>query len=185
MKLSIDHKLETPKCLLRYPHREDSARFLSAFVSEDFPKYVPLGQIENMKQVIDWIEGSHRRWNIGQGFTWTAERNCDCLVVGQVSLVQLRESSTWSLAFWTHPDCWGQGYATEIASCAVECAFRELSASKVLAASAIWNKGSLRVLNKLGMKYLGENEEGYRIDDKPIPIKEFVLELADLDSLKS
>lgn len=184
MKLSTDHQLETSRCILCYPCLDDGARLLSAFVSEDFPQYVPLGQIENLDQVIDWIEGSHRRWNIGQGYTWTAKRKWDCLVVGQVSLVRLKEASTWSLAFWTHPDCWGKGYATEIASCVVECAFRELSAARVWAATAKWNKGSLRVLKKLGMKYLGENKEGYRIDDEPIPIKEFVLELADLDDLK-
>jgi ribosomal-protein-alanine N-acetyltransferase len=184
MKLPIDHKLETPRCILRYPYRRDSARLLSTFVSEEFPKYVPLGQIENIEQVIDWIESSHKRWNRGQGYTWTAERISDCLVVGQVSLVQLGKGRTWSLAFWIHPDCWGQGYATEIARCAVECAFRELSATKVWAAAAIWNKGSLRVLEKLGMKYLGENKEGYRINDEPIPTREFALERVDLDGLK-
>lgn len=184
MKLPVDHKLETPRCMLRYPHRRDRARLLSAFVSEDFPKYVPLGQIENIEQVIDWIESSHKRWNSAQGYTWTAESISDCLVVGQVSLVQLGKGSIWSLAFWIHPDCWGQGYATEIAHCAVECAFRELSATKVWAAAAIWNKASLRVLEKLGMKYLGENKEGYRIDDEPIPTKEFALERVDLDGLR-
>lgn len=183
MNLPIDHKLETPRCILRYPNRRDSARLLSAFVSTDFPKYVPLGQIKNIEQVIEWIESSHMRWNIGQGYTWTAERISDCLIVGQVSLVQLEKGSTWSLAFWTHPDCWGQGYATEIARCVVECAFRELSATKVWAAAAIWNKGSVRVLEKLGMKYLGENKEGYRIDDEPIPTKEFVLNRVEFDRL--
>jgi ribosomal-protein-alanine N-acetyltransferase len=184
MNLSIDHKLETPRCILRYPNRTDSVRLLSAFGSKDFPSYVPLGRIGSIEQVIDWIEGSHKRWNTGQGYTWTAERKCDRLVVGQVSLVQLGKSSTWSLAFWTHPDCWGQGYATEIARSAVECAFRELLATKVWAAAAKRNKGSLRVLQKLGLKCLGENNEGYRIDDETIPTKEFSLELVDLDGLE-
>lgn len=183
MKLSTDHQLETSRCILRYPCLDDSARLLSAFVSDDFPMYVPLGQIENLEQVIEWIEGIHERWQENQGYTWTAERKRDGLLVGQVSLVQFREAGTWSLAFWTHPDCWGQGYATEIASCAVDYAFRELSASRVWAAAAKWNEASLRVLQKLGMKCLGENNEGYRIDDEPIPTKEFALEVSDIGGL--
>jgi len=184
MNLPIDHKLESSRCILRYPNRKDSDRLLSAFVSLDFPKYVPLVRIKNSEHVIEWIENSQKRWNKGQGYTWTAERKSDHLVVGQVSLVQLVKGSTWSLAFWIHPDCWGQGYATEIAGCAVECAFRELSAAKVWAGAAIWNKGSVRVLEKLGMKYLGENKVGYRIDDEPIPTKEFSLEQVDFEALK-
>lgn len=183
MKLSVDHHLETSRCILRYPLLSDSPRLLSAFESDDFPKYVPLGQIDKLEQVDDWIEGAQARWAEGQGYTWTAERKCDCTVVGQVSLVQLGKGSTWSLAFWTHPDCWGQGYATEIASCAVDYAFRELSASRVWAAAAKWNQASLRVLQKLGMKYLGENNEGYRNDDEPIPTKEFALDVSDLGGL--
>lgn len=184
MKLSMDHHLETSRCILRYPQPSDSPRLLSAFTSDDFPKYVPLGQIDKMEQVNDWIESAQARWVKGHSYTWTAERKRDGLLVGQVSLVQLKEAGTWSLAFWTHPDCWGQGYATEIASSAVDYAFRELSASRVWAAAAKWNIASLRVLQKLGMKYLGENNEGYRIDDMPIPTKEYALELVDLDRLK-
>lgn len=180
MQISTDHHLETRRCILRYPLPSDSPRLLTAFESNEFPKYVPLGQIGKIEQVNDWIEDAQMRWATGQGYIWTAERKCDGSVVGQVSLVQLEKDSTWSLAFWTHPDCWGQGFATEIASCAVEFAFRELSASKVWAAAAKWNQASLRVLQKLGMRYLGENNEGYRIDDEQIPTKEFAIEVNDL-----
>lgn len=183
MNSSMDPTLETTRCILRYPLTDDSLRLLSAFTSDDFPKYVPLGQIDSIEQVDDWIKGAQARWAKGQGYTWTVERKSDSIVVGQVTLVQLGIGSTWSLAFWTHPDCWGQGYATEIASCAIDYAFRELSASRVWAATAKWNEASLRVLQKLGMKYLRDNNEGYRIDDEPIPTKEFVLEASDLGGL--
>lgn len=176
MQVPTDHRLETSRCLLRYPLLIDGTRFLSAFESDDFPKYVPLGQINKIEQVRDWIEGSQTIWSKGQGYTWTAERKSDHIAVGQVSLIRFGKDNTWSLAFWIHPDCWGQGFATEIARCAIEFAFVELAASKVWAAAAIWNLASLQVLRKLEMNYLGDNEEGYRINNEPIPTSEFAIE---------
>jgi RimJ/RimL family protein N-acetyltransferase len=179
MQISTDHHLETVRCILRYPLLSDSRRLLSAFKSDEFPKYVPLGQIDSVDLVRNWIEGAQVRWSAGQGYTWTAEGIIDNTVIGQVSLVQLDNDSTWSLAFWTHPDCWGQGYATEIARCAISFAFRHLLASRVWAAAAKWNTASLQVLRKLEMKYLGDNQEGYRINDEPIPTSEYALDVSD------
>lgn len=51
--------------------------------------------------------GAQLGWSAGQGYTWTAESRIDNTVIGQVSLVQLDDDRAWSLAFWTHPDCWG------------------------------------------------------------------------------
>jgi RimJ/RimL family protein N-acetyltransferase len=165
--------------MLRYPMQSDGPRLLSAFQSDDFPRYVPLGQFDRMGQVREWIEGAQTRWGKGQGYTWTAESKTEGTVIGQVSLVQMDEDDTWSLAFWIHSDCWGQGYGTEIAQGAIGFAFHELSAARVWAAAAKWNLASLQVLRKLGMTYLGDNPDGYRINDEPIPTSEFVIELSD------
>jgi GNAT superfamily N-acetyltransferase len=92
------------------------------------------------------------------------------------SLLQMEQAGSWSLAFWTHPQVWGQGYASEIAACALECAFRELAARRVWAAAARYNHASLHVLRKLGLSTLGENPAGYRINDRPIPTVEFSID---------
>ena len=176
MRVSEDHRLETKRCILRFPSKIDASRLFSAFTSEYFPKYVSLGRTESMEEVHLWIEGAHQRWRDGEGYTWTAERKSDGTLVGQATVTQMDEEPTWALAFWTHTDCWGEGFATEIAQRAIEFAFQELSAARVWAAAATWNEASLRVLEKLEMKYLGENREGYRIDDEPIPTVEFAID---------
>jgi RimJ/RimL family protein N-acetyltransferase len=40
------------------------------------------------------------------------------------------------------------------------------------------NAGSRRVLEKLGMTYLADNPDGYRLDGKPVPIEEYEIEAA-------
>jgi ribosomal-protein-alanine N-acetyltransferase len=172
-QIPITLTLETLRCLLRHPALEDAPRLLSAFRSSAFPEDLPLRQITSPEHASQWIEGCQARWAEGQGFTWTVEHKQDGTILGQVTLARLPAAGAWALAFWTHPDCWGEGYATEMARRAVEFAFHELDATRVWAAAATWNAGSQRVLEKLGMAYLQDNPEGYRIDDRPVPTKEF------------
>jgi ribosomal-protein-alanine N-acetyltransferase len=173
LPVTTDRELETARCRLRYPRLDDVPRFMSAFSSPHFPKGVPLAQLTTDAQVLEWVQGSHNRWDQGQGYTWTAEEKASKTIVGQTSLTRLPSAGSWALAFWTHPDCWGQGYAPETAQRAVRLAFEELAASRVWAAAATWNQASQRVLQKLGMVYVGDNPAGYTLRGKPIPTLEF------------
>ena len=175
VSISIKHELETHRCVLRSPSIEDVERLLSAFTADEFPRHVPLGQINTPDQVRNWIDASISRWQTGFGYTWTAVRKSDAVVVGQVTLTKRDEKRTWGLAYWVHPSCWGSGYATESAQRVVDFAFQELGAKRIWAAAAVWNNASFRVLSKLGMTHLKDTEEGYRIQDRPIPTKEFEL----------
>jgi RimJ/RimL family protein N-acetyltransferase len=176
--IPTDLELETLRCFLRYPVLADVPCLFSAFQSPSFPKYVPLGQISSLEQVKTWIEGSQSRWAEGRAFTWTIELKQDHTVAGQVTVARMPDPGLWALAFWTHPECWGQGYATEAASGAIEFAFDELGAIRVEAGAAKWNLGSLRVLEKLGMAYRSDNPEGYTINQEPIPTQEYELTLS-------
>jgi ribosomal-protein-alanine N-acetyltransferase len=76
------------------------------------------------------------------------------------------------LSFWTHPDHWGKGYATEGAERILKFGFEALGAKTIWAAAGKWNLGSNRVLEKLGMTYLGDNPQGYYSKEEPIPTHE-------------
>ncbi len=51
---------------------------------------------------------------------------------------------------WEH---WGKGYATEIAGALVEGAFFELRAQRVISTVDVNNRASIRVLEKIGMRW--------------------------------
>lgn len=173
-----DLRLEAGRCVLRYPDLGDAPRLLSAFRSPAFPRYVPLGQFTSAEQVTQWIKGSQARWARGEGYTWTVEQASDGNLAGQVTLARGPEAGTWALAYWTHPDCWGMGYATEAARRAMAFAFQELGAARVWAGVTPQNLGSRRVLEKLGMIYLADNPEGYRIGGQPVPTQEYEITAA-------
>ena len=51
--------------------------------------------------------------------------------------------------------------------------FEDINASKIWAGAGEWNKGSMRVLEKIGMKYTGLNPEGYYLNGEPITTYEY------------
>jgi len=55
------------------------------------------------------------------------------------------------IAWRLHKDCWGQGYATEAASAALNFAFNELSLDRVVSFTAVINKRSQQVMERIGM----------------------------------
>ncbi len=171
--VGTDRVLETARCLLRHPDSCDMSRALSAFTSQCFPRELPLGQLGTAQEVLGWLEGTQSRWAEGSAYTWTVIRKNDCVMVGQVSLARTPVVGRWALAFWTHPECWGNGFATEAATGIVEFAFAELGASVVWAGAAEWNLASQHVLTKLGMAHVSDNPHGYVMRGEPIPTKEF------------
>lgn len=60
---------------------------------------------------------------------------------------------------------WGKGYATEMSRAIVEHAFTELDTTRLVAQTMAVNTGSRRVMEKLGMSYVGR----YFPDLPPIP----------------
>ncbi|MGP5133517.1 GNAT family N-acetyltransferase, partial [Psychrobacter cibarius] len=55
------------------------------------------------------------------------------------------------IAWRLHKDYWGQGYATEAARAALNFAFTELSLDEVVSFTAVINKRSQLVMERLGM----------------------------------
>lgn len=55
------------------------------------------------------------------------------------------------IAWRLHKDFWGQGYATEAARAALNFAFNELSLDEVVSFTAVINKRSQRVMERIGM----------------------------------
>jgi len=60
------------------------------------------------------------------------------------------------LAYAFQPDCWGQGYAGEIAASLIEMGFELLPVDVLSAVALRSNAASRRVMEKTGLRYVGE-----------------------------
>jgi RimJ/RimL family protein N-acetyltransferase len=114
----------------------------------------------------------------GGGF-WTVERKLDGAIIGMSGLISMHDDLPpgpavevgWRLS----PEAWGQGYASEAASAALDWGFAKLKLAEIIAITARTNLRSQAVMQRIGM-----TAEPWRDFDHPRlaqghPLREHVL----------
>lgn len=165
--------LLTKRLSLRYPKSSDAGQIFSAVQSPQFPELLPLKEMSSENQVATWLGRLQEFWAEARVFSWIAEDLGSGKLVGQITLSKKEGKGLWALAFWTHPVHWGKGYASEGAARLLKFGFEMVGAETIWAGAGEWNKGSCRVLEKIGMEYLGINPIGYFSKGKPIITREY------------
>ena len=171
--ISIDTTLQTERMILRYPNLSDAEMIFEPIQSSKFPEQLPLKEITTLSEVKTWIERLQENWSKSQVFSWIMELPKTKELIGQVTLARKDEDNVWALAFWINPEYWGEGYATEGAKRVLHFGFEVLDAKKIWAGAGVWNSGSRRVLEKIGMQHIGNNPSGYTSKGQPVETKEY------------
>jgi ribosomal-protein-alanine N-acetyltransferase len=111
---------------------------------------------ERLEQIAGWSRSDWGLWALDESET---ER-----FIGLAGLFPLAgEGPEIELAYHIVPSRWGRGYATEAGSGLLEAAWRETDLDHVVAVAFEGNRGSTRVMEKLGMTYEGPTR--YRDQD--------------------
>ena len=171
--IPTDTTFKTERMILRYPKLSDAERIFESIRSPKFPEQLPLKGMTTLSEVETWIKALQENWFKNRVFSWVMESQKTGDILGQVTLAKKEENDIWALAFWTDPEKWGSGYATEGAERVMRFGFEDLGAEKIWAGAGVWNKGSCRVLEKLGMEFIGNNPKGYYAKGKPIETREY------------
>ncbi len=104
-----------------------------------------------------WIATHRAELDEGTTLSLAITRNDTGELVGAVSLMQINdEHGHAELGYWIGKPFWQQGLATEAARAVVEFGFAQLGLDKIHAHCLAGNSGSVRVLEKIGMR-----REGY------------------------
>jgi len=175
MDIPTNMVLQTERLLLRFPKLEDSEKITSIVRLPNFPARLPLKEMSSTNEIKDWLKRLQEGWVKGQVFSWIVDELDSGQMVGQVTLSKVAGDNRWALAFWTHPDYWGKGYATEGVEKILKFGFEALGAETIWAGAGDWNKGSCRVLEKVGMIFIGENPKGYYSKGEPLRTREYEL----------
>ena len=85
-------------------------------------------------------------------FELAVEETASGKLIGACDL-SLIESNVVDLGYMLSAEQWGMGYATEIALALVDAAFFELRAQRVISTVDVNNAASIRVLEKIGMRW--------------------------------
>lgn len=128
-------------------------------------RHAPAGRYSSLSDAEAMIERSRRsHHDLGLG-TWAirlASRLDQSLPVGAFvgtgGMLYYQELGVWNLGYRLTPRAWGRGLATELAREATSCAARVAPQIPVSARVLTSNPGSVRVLEKLGLRVLWEGE---------------------------
>ena len=117
-----------------------------------------LGGVKDEQQTREYLEWNLNQWDrYGHGL-WILRERRDGPVIGRALLRHLfidgRDEVEVGYSF--HPEYWGKGYATEIATTLVRLGFEQLGLASIVAITLLTNEASKRVLMKAGLEPAGE-----------------------------
>lgn len=86
-------------------------------------------------------------------------------MVGAAELVIDIANRSGTIGYIVHPDYWGQGVATEAATCLIDDGFNRLKLHRIWATCDSRNIASAKVLKKIGMQQEGRLRDHLRLND--------------------
>jgi RimJ/RimL family protein N-acetyltransferase len=149
--------LTTPRLRLE-PMNDAHFDALHAMNSDPAVMRYITGQPETPEQTQEMIERVKARW-IEYGFSWWCliERETGQLIgAGAVQHLGRDPANPLELGWRLRQDKWGQGFASEAAQRMAEFAFDTLDGELLCAVCWPENRNSARVMEKLGMRYKGQ-----------------------------
>ncbi len=163
--------LETPRLILRDFQQEDVHQLASILSNSRVMEFSPTGILlfSETQAKIDSYIASYNEFGFGKWAVIFKESNkligyCG-IAVEQIDNVDERE-----IGYRLDPEFWGRGLATEAALITIQYGFEQLKFPYVLGIVERANTASVRVLDKLGMRYVratifhGIKMDVYRVD---------------------
>jgi RimJ/RimL family protein N-acetyltransferase len=152
--------LHTPRLLLREFSADDVEDLLRSDGDARVMRYLANGLAprtrDQVRASLGWMQATYLE-RPGFGLLHASRRD-DGVYVGGCGLLKLPEGDDIEIAYRLPVDCWGQGYATEMAQAVLQHGFATLALPRVLGLTWPENVASQRVLVKIGMQLSGMEE---------------------------
>ncbi len=148
--------IETERLLLRTFTVEDAPLIYELNLDPEVIRYTldPIKDIDHAGQVLEQvILPQYALYNHGR---WAVHTKPGLEFIGWCGLKARPERNEIDLGYRFIKSAWGRGYATEAAWACIQYGFEKLQLQRIIGRAMPENIGSLRVLEKCGMTYIGE-----------------------------
>jgi ribosomal-protein-alanine N-acetyltransferase len=160
MTIDRNHQLTTERCILRHVSEEDIPHVFAATRFEGFNDGMTWDPPQKEADLLDPYLRNSEAWQMGSEYVFTIESHSGVLI-GRIGIGRTDTEGLWNVGFWTHPDNQGKGYMTEALGRVLAFGFDELAADEIDAQCATWNVASRRVMEKSGMMWREQLEQGF------------------------
>lgn len=166
--------LETERLIVRHLQADDLDEMDAICGDAELMRYVGDGQPISREQAQKWIEQSLENYRKrGYGCSAVIDKS-DGSFIGYCGLVYAHGSDDAEIIYVLKKAYWGRGLASEVASAMIEYGFTEHGLKRIIATIDPANLGSIRIVEKTGMKYLQN-----RLDENNLPEVVYVIERAE------
>ncbi|MEX1377973.1 MAG: GNAT family N-acetyltransferase [Eubacteriales bacterium] len=150
--------LETERLILRHFIPDDAKHIFKLHNDIEVMRYIPHKEplnvpIEKCEKFINLCTEQYGR-KPGYGL-FAAIKKDTGEFIGWNEINSLDCTDDIEIGYRYFEKYWGKGYATEISLALVEYGFSKLNLDKLVGIAMPQNKASIRVLEKIGMKYVG------------------------------
>ena len=139
----------TARLVLRPIQADDFPLLQAIFTDPATTAHRPDPRVETLEECEVRMGRYLDHWRDNGFGLWTLERQHDAIGLG--GLTHRDGFSGLNLSYHLHPDHWRQGFASEFAAAAVDIAFQDMAASRVIGVVRHVNLASRRVLEKAGL----------------------------------
>ena len=148
--------MHTPRLLLRTFSEEDAPLIYELNLDPEVTRYTldPIRDREHAREVLERsILPQYALYNYGR---WAVHTLPHMEFIGWCGLKMRPEMAETDLGYRFMQKAWGHGYATEAAAACLRFGFENLGLERIVGRALPGNIASIRVLEKCGMVYIGE-----------------------------
>ncbi len=148
---------ETQNLIIRRFKPEDAAAFYRLNADPEVIRYTLNNNFKDLAEAENFIRNydHYDKYDFGR---WAIELKATGECMGYCGLRHKTETQLTDLGYRYARKFWNQGFATEAAIKCLQLGFERYDQTKIIGRVMKGNHASARVLEKIGMKYIGEFE---------------------------
>lgn len=163
-------QLQTERFILRKCEEKDQQDILDLYSNEAVVKYMtfaPFTSLQEAKNEMGWYKNIFENQS---GLRWMIQELKENKIIGTCGFLNYEKAhNRIEIGYDLHPDYWGKGIMTEVASCIIDFGFSCMKLNKIEAKVETNNEMSIRLMSKLGFYKEGvlrqhEFEKGKYVD---------------------
>ena len=163
--------IKTKKFILR-PYRMSDAKVIEPLLNnwnvEKNLSTLPFPyELEHAKGYIKKTNGEMKKKDT-ENFVYVIE--IDGKAAGAIGIHHIKHSHKAEMGYWLAENHWGNGIMTEVVKKFMALVFAKFKLRRICAKALEGNKGSMRVMEKVGMKFEGIEKKGALKDEKYIDL---------------
>ncbi|ULO08547.1 GNAT family N-acetyltransferase [Paenibacillus sp. 19GGS1-52] len=152
--------LETERFVLRQLTRDDSIAIFQYFSLDEVTKFYDLESFTNIEQAEELIQKWNQRFERNQAIRWGITLKSENRVIGTCGFHGwMKNHSKAEIGYELTPQYWRQGFMTEVLEKIIEYGFNDLGLNRIEAFVEPENRGSRKVLKKIGFSEEGTLNE--------------------------